>query len=141
MHFNENLRFLKYRLLARDRAYCRKSPYPTPHTPHPLKIWSLVYMTIFSNFLRSLVLTIIFSFLSPMLLIGCLLLLISFIGHIPSLQVMAEAVAIHIIQFLATFGSGVPLRGLFVISLTCGFVGVLFDIYAYYRCHILRIDS
>ncbi|MCC5631274.1 hypothetical protein [Nostoc sphaeroides] len=98
-------------------------------------------MAIFTNFLRSLLLTIIFSFAAPMLLVGGGILLLSFIGYFPGLQELTEAIATQIIDFLATFGSGTPLRGLFVISLTCSFVGALFDTYVYYRCQILRIDS
>ncbi|MEH2466835.1 hypothetical protein [Nostoc sp.] len=98
-------------------------------------------MTIFINFLRSLLLTIIFSFVAPMLIVGGGLFLLSLIGHFPGLQELTEAIAIQIMHFLATFGSGTPLRGLFVISLTWSFVGALFDMYAYYRCQILRIDS
>ncbi|WP_392534939.1 hypothetical protein [Nostoc sp. C117] len=98
-------------------------------------------MTIFTNFLRSLLLTIVFSFIAPMFLVGSGLLLLSAIGHLPSLQEFTEAIATQIVHFLATFGSGTPLRGLLVISLTCSFVGALFDMYAYYRCQILRIDS
>jgi hypothetical protein len=98
-------------------------------------------MTIFTNFLRSLLLTIIFSFLAPIFLVGSGLLFLSLIGHFPGLQEFTEDMATQIGHFLATFGSGTPLRGLFVISLTCSFVGALFDMYAYYRCQILRIDS
>ncbi|MEH2142082.1 hypothetical protein [Nostoc sp.] len=98
-------------------------------------------MTIFINFLRSLLLTIIFSFVAPMLLVGGGLFLLSLIGHLPGLQELTEAIATQIMHFLATFGSGTPLRGLFVISLTWSFVGALFDMYAYYRCQILRINS
>ncbi|MEH2275107.1 MAG: hypothetical protein V7K40_10060 [Nostoc sp.] len=98
-------------------------------------------MTIFINFLRSLLLTIIFSFVAPMLIVGGGLFLLSLIGHFPGLQELTEAIATEIMHFLATFGSGTPLRGLFVISLTWSFVGALFDMYAYYRCQILRIDS
>ncbi|QFS47475.1 hypothetical protein GXM_04967 [Nostoc sphaeroides CCNUC1] len=76
-----------------------------------------------------------------MLLVGGGILLLSFIGYFPGLQELTEAIATQIIDFLATFGSGTPLRGLFVISLTCSFVGALFDTYVYYRCQILRIDS
>lgn len=98
-------------------------------------------MTLFTNFLRSLVLTIIFSFVAPMFLVGGFLLLISVLGYIPGFQELSEAIAHPIMHFLATFGSGSPLRGMVVISLTCSFVGGLFDSYAYYRCQILRIDS
>lgn len=95
-------------------------------------------MTIFTNFLRSLLLTVIFSFVAPLFLVGGVLLVVSFIGYIPGLQDLSIAIATHILQFLTIFGSGTPLRGLFVISLTCSFVGALFDTYAYYRCQILR---
>ena len=98
-------------------------------------------MAIFTNFLCSLLLTIIFSFVAPMLLVGGGLFLLPLIGYFPGLQELTEAIATQIMHFLATFGSGTPLRGLFVISLTCSFVGALFDMYAYYRCQILRSDS
>lgn len=98
-------------------------------------------MTIFTNFLRSLLLTIIFSFVVPMFLVGGGLLFLSLIGHFPGLQELTEAIATEIMHFLATFGSGNPLRGLFIISSTCSFVGALFDMYVYYRYQILRTGS
>jgi hypothetical protein len=98
-------------------------------------------MTIFTNFLRSLLLTIIFCFVAPIFLVGGIFVLLFLWGFIPGFQAMAEAVATQISHFLGTFGSGSPLRGLFVICLTWSFVGGLFDTYAYYRCQILRIDS
>ncbi|MEH2213558.1 hypothetical protein [Nostoc sp.] len=97
-------------------------------------------MTIFTNFLRSLLLTIIFSFVVPMFLIGGGFLFLSLLGNFPGLQELTEAIATEIMHFLATFGSGTPLRGLFVISLTFSFVGALFDMFVYYRYQILRID-
>ena len=97
-------------------------------------------MTIFTNFLRSLLLTIIFSFVLPMFLIGGGFLFLSLLGNFPGLQELTEAIATEIMHFLATFGSGTPLRGLFVISLTFSFVGALFDMFVYYRYQILRID-
>jgi hypothetical protein len=98
-------------------------------------------MTLLTNFLRSLVLTIIFSFAAPMFLVGSVLLLLPLMGHIPLLQGVTEASANRILHFLSIFGSGNAWHGLLVISLTCSFVGGLFDTYAYYRCQILRIDS
>ena len=90
------------------------------------------------NFLRSLLLTIIFSFVAPMLLVGVALVSFSLIGYIPGLETMGEAISDQILQFLATFGSGNAFRGLVVIGLTCGLVGALFDTYAFYRYQILR---
>ncbi|MBD2357058.1 hypothetical protein H6G41_20925 [Tolypothrix sp. FACHB-123] len=98
-------------------------------------------MTIFTHFLRSLLLTAIFSFLVPMFLVGGFLLMLPVIGYLPGLQALTEAIASQIIYFLGIFGTDSPLRGLIVISLTFSFVGALFDVYAYYRCQILRIDS
>ncbi|MBH8564577.1 hypothetical protein I8748_20725 [Nostoc sp. CENA67] len=98
-------------------------------------------MSIFTNFLRSLLLTIIFSFAAPMFLAGGLLLVLTLMGYIPWLQAASEISATRIVHFLSIFGSGNAFHGIVVISLTCSFVGALFDTYAYYRCQILRIDS
>lgn len=98
-------------------------------------------MTIFTNFVRSLVLSIVFSFVAPVVFFGGVLLIISFVSLLPGLQGMTEIIAAQVSKFLAAFGSGMPVQGLFVICLTCGFVGALFDTYVYYRCQILRLDS
>jgi hypothetical protein len=103
--------------------------------------WSLSSMTILMNLLRSLIVTIIFSFIAPLFLVGSILLILSVMGYFPGLQTVTEASARGILHFLAVFGSGTPLRGLLIIALTWSFVGALFDTYAYYRCQILRIDS
>ncbi|CCH67987.1 hypothetical protein RINTHH_18320 [Richelia intracellularis HH01] len=97
-------------------------------------------MTILTNFLRSLLLTVIFCFVAPMLLVGFFLLMLSLISFIPPLQNLSEEISHEVLHFLAVFGSGISFRGLCVISLTCSFVGGLFDTYAYYRCYILRIN-
>lgn len=98
-------------------------------------------MSILTNFLRSLLLTTLFSFLAPIFLVGGFLLCLLLLGYIPPLQEMIEQIPNQILHFLATFGSGSALQGLLIISLTCSFVGALFDVYVYYRCQILRIDS
>ncbi|MBD2448557.1 hypothetical protein H6G76_15625 [Nostoc sp. FACHB-152] len=98
-------------------------------------------MSFLTNFLRSLLLTIIFSFVAPMFLIGGILVIVTGLGYFPGLQALTEAGARGILHFLAIFGSGNSLHGLLIISLTWSFVGGLFDTYAYYRCQILRIDS
>ena len=95
-------------------------------------------MTVMTNFLRSLVLSIIFSFVAPMFLFGSILFCLSLVGYIPGLQGVTEVITTVIMEFLAIFGSGTPVDGLFVICLTCSFVGALFDTYAYYRYQILR---
>lgn len=98
-------------------------------------------MTILTNFLRSLLLTMIFSFAAPLFFVGIVLGVAFTVNYIPGLHGIAQAAPNHILQFLAIFGSGTPLRGIFVICLTCSFVGGLFDSYVVYRHQILRIDS
>ncbi len=98
-------------------------------------------MSLFTNFLRSFLLTTVFSFIAPMFLVGGILICLGIFGFVPRLQGLTENIPTQILHFLATFGTGSPINGLFVISLTFGFVGGLFDIYAYYRYQMLRIDS
>jgi len=98
-------------------------------------------MTMFISFIRSLVLSIVFSFVAPIIFFGGVSLILSFVSLLPGLETVTEIIATQISQFLATFGSGMPIQGLFVICLTCSFVGALFDTYVYYRCQILRLDS
>ena len=93
------------------------------------------------NFFRSLVLTTIFSFIAPVFLFGGILSFLSLFSCIPGLQGIISNISVQIIHFLDTFGSGSSLNGVFTISLTCGFVGALFDTYVYYRSIILRTDS
>lgn len=95
----------------------------------------------FTSFFRSLLLSIIFSFVAPMIFVGVALLVLPILSLVPGLQALGEIITTQISEFLATFGSGTPLHGLFVICLTCSFVGALFDTYVYYRCQILRLDS
>lgn len=95
-------------------------------------------MSILPNFLRSLLLTIIFSFVAPILLLSGALVSLALISYIPGLQGIGQATLGQILQFLATFGSGNPFRGLVVIALTCSLVGALFDTYAFYRYQSLR---
>lgn len=98
-------------------------------------------MSILPCFVRSLLLTIVLSFVTPMFIVGGGLVSFSLIGYIPGLQGIGQAIAAQILQFLATFGSGNSFRGLVVICLTCSLVGSLFDTYAFYRYQILRDNS
>ncbi len=95
-------------------------------------------MSILPSYLLSLLLTIIFSFITPILLIGGALVSVFLIGHIPGLHAISQAITEHILQFLATFGSHNPWRGIVVIGLTCSLVGALFDTYTFYRYQHLR---
>ena len=90
-------------------------------------------MSIFPNFLRSVLLTSLLSFVAPLVLIGVGLTSLSLIRFVPALQGVGRSGEDLILQFLATFGSGYPLQGLFAIALTFGLVGALFDTYASYQ--------
>jgi hypothetical protein len=90
-------------------------------------------MSIFPNFLRSILLTGLLSFIAPLLLIGAGLTGFSLIGLVPSLQGLGHSGEELILQFLATFGSGCPLQGFLVIGITFGLVGALFDTYASFQ--------
>jgi hypothetical protein len=98
-------------------------------------------MSIITSFFRSLLLTVVFSFVAPMTAVGGLLATLSLIGYIPGLQQLTVTIMNSILQFLAIFGSGNSLHGLVVIASTCSFVGILFDTYVHYRYLILRLNS
>jgi len=90
------------------------------------------------NFLRSMLLTIVLSFLAPILLFGGTLIGLVLVSYIPGLEAVAQSVAKQIQQFLAIFGSGNSFQGLGVIGITCSLVGALFDAYTFYRYQSLR---
>lgn len=90
-------------------------------------------MSIFPNFLRSVLLTSLLSFVAPLLLIIVGLTSFLLIGLVPPLQELGHSGEALILQFLATFGSGCPLQGFLVIGMTFGLVGALFDTYASFQ--------
>lgn len=81
------------------------------------------------GFLCSLLLTSVFSFAAPTLLLCTLVLSLSLFCYIPLLEAVCLEGRGQIFTFLATFGSGQPLEGILVIGCTCGLVGALFDAY------------
>lgn len=90
-------------------------------------------MSILPQFLRSLFLTILLSFVAPILLVTLLLATLLAIAYIPGLETVGQCGMTQLLQFLAVFGTGNPLQGATIIGLTCSLVGALFDTYAYYR--------
>ncbi|PSB34543.1 hypothetical protein C7B70_03560 [Chlorogloea sp. CCALA 695] len=95
-------------------------------------------MSILPSFRPKLALTIVFSFVAPILLIFGLLVSFSLISHLPGLTTISTAISRGITDFLASFGSGNSWRGIVIIGLTCSFVGGLFDTYTFYRYRHLR---
>jgi hypothetical protein len=95
-------------------------------------------MSILPNYLRSLVLTILLSFVAPIVLITALLTVASGIASIPGFEAIGQTGTTQLLQFLTVFGSGSPLEGVMVIGFTCSLVGALFDTYAFYRYQMLN---
>jgi hypothetical protein len=85
-----------------------------------------------SNFLRSLALAALFSSIAPTIPISGFLIGTWLLSYIPGLEFIAQLIAHPLLAFLDTFGSGSPWQGMLTISLVCGFVGGLFDIYNFY---------
>lgn len=90
-------------------------------------------MGIFPDFLRSILLTMVLSFLTPILVISFGLVGSVLIACLPFLKTIGQFSCQQILQFLATFGSGHPFQGSMIIAITCSLVGALFDTYASYQ--------
>lgn len=90
-------------------------------------------MSTLPNLLRSLLLTSIFSFLAPVLLICILLASSAIVGCLPGLEAIGNGSLEQISHFLKIFGSGSVWRGIMVIGLVGSLVGSLFDTYTFYR--------
>ncbi len=90
-------------------------------------------MSSLPNLLRSLLLTGVFSFLAPVMLLSILLAGAEIVSCLPYLESVGNNGVIQIARFLQVFGSGSVLQGLTVIGLVCSLVGILFDIYTFYR--------
>ncbi|HEY9619126.1 MAG TPA: hypothetical protein V6C78_02095 [Crinalium sp.] len=90
-------------------------------------------MSILPNLLRSLLITSIFAFLAPAILVGAIWILLFCVGYLPHLEAIGQMGIEQILQFLQVFGSGSAMRGLLIICTVCSLVGVLFDTYTFYR--------
>lgn len=76
-----------------------------------------------------LLLTMVLSFMTPILLINGGLISFTIVAQFPISETWGEFWSHQILSFLATFGSGHPWLGALVIGTTCSFVGALFDTY------------
>ena len=95
-------------------------------------------MKITPDFIISLVLAAVISFVFPVTLI-LLLLGFSFLASlVPSLMVLGHSVNNAVLEFLVVFGNGKPLMGIITLGLTSTLAGILFDIFNFYRYQSLR---
>lgn len=78
---------------------------------------------------RSLLLSTVVSFVTPVILLVGALGLLYTVGYIPGFSEITEAVTGQIWLFLAIFGGGCPLNGIFTIGFVFALVGSLFDLF------------
>lgn len=95
-------------------------------------------MSNIAHFLRSLVLTAIFSFIAPVVLMAALFIIARGWAYLPQQEPLSQAAVAQIAYFLSIFGSGSEVRGAVLIGTVCSLVGVLFDAYTLYRYQNLR---
>jgi len=97
-----------------------------------------MYMSLASSYLRSLVLTSIFSFIAPLLLVGSAIAGLLLLALVPWLESLSRMGLEQVKVFLQTFGNGNALEGSLVIGCACALVGALFDTYIFYRHRSFR---
>ncbi|HBB35808.1 MAG TPA: hypothetical protein DDZ80_06245 [Cyanobacteria bacterium UBA8803] len=89
-------------------------------------------MSFLPTFLRSLLLTVIISFIAPLVLLAGLLVIVCLIGYVPGLEIIGQTGVTDLWKFLSIFGNGSPIEGAIVIGVTCSLAGALFDTYTFY---------
>ncbi|WP_310481868.1 hypothetical protein [Chamaesiphon sp. VAR_48_metabat_403] len=85
-----------------------------------------------SNLLRSLSLATILSFFAPISIVSGSLAGTWLLTCIPGISEIGQITTNMLLAFLDTFGGGCAFQGMLTIGIVCGFVGALFDIYAFY---------
>ncbi|MEM8780670.1 MAG: hypothetical protein AAGF26_17745 [Cyanobacteria bacterium P01_G01_bin.49] len=82
-----------------------------------------------SKLFRSLFLSVLLSFVTPVLLLGSILGTFLAVSHIPGIALVGKIGENQILSFLSILGEGYPLQGMLTIGITCGMVGGLFDMF------------
>lgn len=90
-------------------------------------------MSLLPNLLRSLLLSAIFGFLTPVCVIGVIWASFALASAIPGLDDLGKTGVNQLTAFLATFGGHSVLKGILTIGFVCSLVGMLFDSYTFYR--------
>ena len=85
-----------------------------------------------SNFLRSLSLATVLSFFAPISIVAGFLTGTWLLTCIPGIGTIGQIATDMLLAFLYTFGGGCAFQGMLTIAIVCGFVGALFDTYAFY---------
>jgi hypothetical protein len=90
-------------------------------------------MTTLQNILRSIVLTGVFSFILPSAVIGVLALGLYSLSIAPAMGDISQAGLQQMTYVLLIFGNGSAVAGLILINCVCSLVGILFDVFSFYR--------
>ncbi len=96
----------------------------------------MLCMTTLRHLLISLILTGLFCFGTPLVLLGSLLILLLGLQTVPGMAAIATVGFTQLLQFLTIFGNGNIWEGLWVIGLSWSLVGVLFDLYIFYQYQV-----
>lgn len=91
-----------------------------------------------SHFVRSFLVTVIISFIFPIMIVASLLGFSFAISYLPGLESIGKMGLNQILTFLSIFGAGSVLRGIIVIGLTIALVGGWFELYNLYRDRQLK---
>ncbi len=91
-----------------------------------------------SNLFRSLLLTALLSFLTPLLLLGVGLVSLLGVSYIPGVAELGQLGTAQLLTFLSIFGDGYPIQGMLTIGITCSTVAGLFDVFNFYLYQDLR---
>ncbi len=91
-----------------------------------------------SNLFRSLFLSVLLSFVTPMFLLGGMLGSLLAVSYIPGIALLGQLGQEQILSFLSVFGEGYPMQGMLTIGVTCGMVGGLFDVFNFYLYQDIR---
>ena len=95
-------------------------------------------MNIVSSISRSLILTALLSFISPIIVVGTMLATLLLVSYVPGIESFCQAIIVSIVWFLGVFGTGSAIVGLLIIGFTCGIVGGLFNLYTLSRYQKLQ---
>lgn len=90
-------------------------------------------MSTLPDLLRSVIIAGIFSFLLPWFAVGALALGFYSVGLSPLTATFSQAGLQALAYILRTFGNGTVVTGLVLIGCVCSLVGVLFDVFTFYR--------
>ena len=85
-----------------------------------------------SSLFRSLFLTALLSFMTPLLLLSGVLGSLLAVSYIPGIATIGQIGETQILTFLSIFGEGYPLQGMFTIGITFSAVAGLFDLFNFY---------